>query len=157
MRAVKLLSVIIILLSIIYFAVGAYYLWLQAYIGKLFAYYGVPADTVSHNYSIATFRLILSIAGSIFLVLGVISLTSSIGLLLKKEWARRIWLIVSISLPAIHLLWIAWCFRAQNNFPEEFLLGTVISLLVIVSWITLNRESVANIFRREALDGKEQI
>src|SRR2546421_10319338 len=104
MRDVRLLSVTIILLSIIYFAEGAYTLWVSAEMGRQFAYFGVPEDTQLHNYTIVTYRSILSIAAILFLIGGVISLIFSIGLLFRKELARRVWLIISISLPAIHLL-----------------------------------------------------
>lgn len=85
------------------------------------------------------------LATSILLsVLGILSLIVGVGIFRKKEWARRMWLSLSLVLVAFHACWLL------KDIPLGIGISDVVELALIaalagISWVKLSKK------RRRAL------
>ena len=78
--------------------------------------------------------------------IGLMVFVIGIGVLLAKEWARILWLMSSIALASLHIAFLA-LFYANGQTQAQQLLNTgLILILLVISWTTLNREKVKQLF-----------
>ena len=83
-----------------------------------------------------------------FVVIGLLSIVSAVGLFLRKEWARKLWLASLILLAGISWYWFVDEVRGGVLLRPENVIGyPLIALLIVSMWFYLTRQKTKALFR----------
>lgn len=82
-----------------------------------------------------------------YLVLGLLSMVSSVGLFLLKEWARRLWLALLVVFAVASLYWfVGDCFGGRMLDLDNLIGYPIIGLLIPLMWIYFTRQKTRTRF-----------
>ena len=82
-----------------------------------------------------------------YAVIGLLSIVSAIGLFLRKEWARKLWLASLILLAGISLYWFVDEYRRDILLRPENMIGyPLIALIILAMWFYLTRQKTKGLF-----------
>jgi hypothetical protein len=127
MRFVRLLAVVILLYGLSYLQYGLLQLYSAIRSGG-----AVETDwyIIATNFNI-----------------GLVTFIIGVGLLIAKEWARKLWLLCSIVLLAIHLFLLFMFYVNGLRGTQQILNVILISILLLISWTKLTRRNVKQLFK----------
>ena len=82
-----------------------------------------------------------------YLVLGLLSMVSSVGLFQLKEWARRLWLGLLVVFAVASLYWFAGdCYQGRLLELDNLIGYPITALLIFGMWIYFTRQKTRNRF-----------
>ena|SRR5687767_3928138 len=138
MKSLRILSILVLALGVIYLAVSLFSLYQYRNVLQVFATYGVSDEIALSNPEVAQARDQLLGAFVVFSVLGVIVMIGGLGLYLAKGWARKFWLGLVSLLFVLHMVRLIADFRRSNLLLIERILEVLlIGSLVLLSWYWL--------------------
>ena len=147
MKTVRIFAIISLLTSAFYSIIGVWGLLSFEKMSRLMGDFKSRGIPEMQQMNIADFRLGLLFIFSILSIIGLLTLVSGIGLFLVREWARKLWLGITIFLVPFYIFW-SYSRYARGALMIEDIFELIITLIVaIVSWKYLTRDSVKNLFK----------
>jgi hypothetical protein len=135
MKRLRPLAILVIVLGVLYLAFGIFSFYHYRKVLQLFAYYGVSDEIQMSVPEIAQTRSQLLGASIEFSIVGIVVLCVGIGLLLAKEWARKIWLVLVGLLTVFHVARLVVDYRLSNFILLERIVEVMlIGALAVLSW-----------------------
>jgi hypothetical protein len=131
----KALALIVIALGIIYLLLAANFLHQYREVARVLATYGISESEIIEFEPIGSTRRALFGGSIVSACCGVVTLIAGAGLLLAKEWARKLWLAIATFLPLFHLFRLVADYKLGALWMAERGLELVaVSLLAVASW-----------------------
>ena len=138
MKRLRVLSVLVLTLGVIYLAVSLLSLYQYHSVLQVFAAYGVSDEIALSNPEVAQARDQLLGAFVVFSVLGGIVMFGGLGLYLAKGWARKFWLGLVSLLFVLHTVRLVSDFRLSSFLLMERIVEVLlIGSLALLSWYWL--------------------
>jgi hypothetical protein len=132
------LAYVVVILSIIYFALAASFFHEYREIARVFAHYGITEADFA-DLPIGSARQALFSGSIVSLCLGLLTLIAGAGLFLAKDWARKLWLAIATFLPLVHLLRVVVDYKLGPWWAVERVFELIaVLLLALVSWRVLS-------------------
>ncbi len=145
MRALRIYSVLVMLLALVMITVGSstwYVLEHSKYINN--EEYAKVLRNVSKNDQKTFLRKMIT-GSQIMLIVGLMSLTTSIGLFKAKEWARLAWLLITGALGAYEAYIFSKIYPYISNIYDAF--DSILIILVSMgSIVYLTRKRTKQLF-----------
>ena len=138
MKRLRILSILVLTLGVIYLTVSLFSLYQYRSVLQLFADYGVSDEIALSNPEIAQARGQLFGAFVVFSLIGVVVMFAGLGLYLSKGWARTFWLGLVSLLFVLHTVRLISDFRLSNFLLIERIVEVLlIGSLALLSWYWL--------------------
>jgi hypothetical protein len=149
MRTLRILSVLVLALGLLYIIAASVSLYTYRSMLQTFAYYGVSDDVQLSIPEIAQTRARL-VGGFIqFLITGVLASFVAIALFRRTRWSRRMWLWLVILLVVLHAARLVLDFRLSSFIAVERVVELLlVTALAVFSWRSLTRHNVIAAFRQ---------
>src|SRR6267142_417379 len=140
MNRPRTFAVIILLLGLVYFGLSLLMLltFEEAYqmteyaqrLGMKGGQVPSPQDWRRESYFNATATM----------VMGGLGVACGLGLLWRKEWARKTWLATTILVGVIHLYWLVVEYRKGLTDRGSLVGVTIVGLVIATSWLFLSKK-----------------
>jgi hypothetical protein len=105
----------------------------------------------AQDINLPIFRTIIINSAISYLVVGLLSLVSGVGLFLLKNWARLMWLGMLVLLAVMNLYWLVSEYRRDTLGVGNFLVYFVIGAVIIGMWLYFNNHKTKNLFQRSVV------
>jgi hypothetical protein len=137
MRNIKTISSIIILVAIFYIVCG-----ISAMLARNIHINILGAKALGIDPEL--WRTNMLINGLILLSIGSLAMIASIGIFKAKDWARQLWLGVSVIMLISEIIFVLH----QENDMGETIESLIVLLIVLFSWWYFRKETIKALFQR---------
>jgi hypothetical protein len=147
MRIIRTLAIVIVLVGAFYFGVGVLVLFTFESGLELMELAQRSGMKEAQSFDPATWRAGFIYNGATYTLLGTLAILSGIGLFSAREWARKLWLGVTILFALVSLLDLISHYRSGLMDRGDWVGLGVISAVICVSWLYLTKASTVSLFR----------
>lgn len=101
--------------------------------------------------NLPVFRTIIINSAVSYLVVGLLSLVSGVGLFLLKNWARLLWLGMLFLLAVMNFYWLVSEYWRHTLGVGSFLGYFVIGAVIVSMWLYFNNHKTKKLFQRSIM------
>jgi hypothetical protein len=148
-RILKIFAIGIFLIGILYLGVGAWILFTFESTLQVMELAQRSEMKEAQSFDPNSWPAGFIFNGVMYTVVGALTLVSATGLFRAREWARRMWLGVTILFALLHLFWLMSHYRSGLIDRGDSIGLGVVSAVVVGSWVYLTKPSTVTLFQRD--------